>query len=121
MNFDNEIKSFEELAERMRKQNNVKANNQAHGISSVVKMVNEQFPNGLCSWRETYYEMIESIIHLDNQGHPFVEKIMEEQGRGGLWELANKWTCEFEVLNKEREWDGEFFDEMEIFINQKLT
>jgi hypothetical protein len=34
--------------------------------------------------------------------------------------LANDLTDEFELLNKDREWDGEFFDEIERFLDEKF-
>ena len=43
-----------------------------------------------------------------------------EQGHGGLYELAEELTDEFELLNKGRVWDGEFFDEIEEFLSEKL-
>ena len=42
-----------------------------------------------------------------------------EQGTGGMYELAEELTDEFEKLNADREWDGEFFDEIEEFITSK--
>lgn len=43
----------------------------------------------------------------------------ENSGTGGIYELGEQWTDEFEELNKGREWDGEFFDELEAFLFRK--
>lgn len=48
-----------------------------------------------------------------------VRQAHESQGTGGLYELSQDWTNEFETENKDREWDGDFFDEVEVFLNQK--
>jgi hypothetical protein len=49
-----------------------------------------------------------------------LEKTIKEKGHGGLYELAEDLTDEFETINKNREWDGEFFEEIETFLNEKL-
>lgn len=48
-----------------------------------------------------------------------VRQAHESQGTGGLYGLSQDWTNEFETENKDREWDGDFFDEVEVFLNQK--
>lgn len=84
----------------------------------------KQFPNGFPSWKETHYEVVAFITshmigHNDSIGNPVFD-VHAEQGTGGLYEMAEKWTDEFEKLNKGREWDGEFFDEIGKFLKQKL-
>jgi hypothetical protein len=82
-------------------------------------MKNQQKPN--ISWIETHHEIVSAIaisLHLDEPDTIFIKR-SEEQGTGGLYELAKELTDEFELLNKDREWDGEFFDEIEEFIQSK--
>jgi hypothetical protein len=72
------------------------------------------------SWIETHHEIVSAIIlslHNDEETH--FKQVNETQGTGGIWELAEDLTDEFLNLHKDREWDGEFFDEIEQFINQK--
>jgi len=45
--------------------------------------------------------------------------VYAKQGTGGMYELAIDWTNEFEEQNIGREWDGEFFDEVEEFCYTK--
>ncbi len=81
------------------------------------------FPNGFESWQETHYEVVSEIISYDEHGdfhHELVRAVMEDKGRGGLYELANDLTDEFETLHQGREWDGEFFEEIENFLDEKL-
>jgi hypothetical protein len=77
---------------------------------------------------ETHYEIVKAIVlrekFLDDNNlmdeDPVIGKILNEKGMGGLWELATELTDEFQSLNKDREWDGEFFDELENFLENKL-
>ena len=84
-------------------------------------MNKREFLNGFESWTETYFEVVDYITTIRSM--KFIKGIIGEtivsSGTCGLWELAVKWTDEFEVLNKDREWDGEFYDEVEEFCKTK--
>jgi hypothetical protein len=81
-----------------------------------------EFVNGFESWQETHFEVVQVICEEISRDEPrgVVKERHEAQGRGGLYELANELTNEFEELNNGREWDGEFFDEIEKFLIEKL-
>lgn len=80
-----------------------------------------KFVNGISSWIETHYEIVSAISRAEDKGiSPVVEEVMKTKGTGGLYELAEDLTDEFEYLHKDTEWDGEFFDEIEAFIELKL-
>ena len=85
------------------------------------------FPNGFESWQETHYEVVAAIttelISYYERGvfnHELIRRTLTEKGHGGLYELANDLTDEFENLHQGREWDGEFFETIENFLNEKL-
>jgi hypothetical protein len=79
------------------------------------------FPNGFESWQETHFEVVSEIAKRDYLcTSTIIENIRESQGIGGLYELAEELTDRFEVLNKDREWDGEFFYEIEQYLNKEL-
>jgi hypothetical protein len=87
-------------------------------------METKHFPNGFTSWQETHFEIVQAItIRLvnntidENSQLAFIYNI---QGTGGLYEIAEDWTDEFEKTNRDKEWDGDFFDEIEAFINLKI-
>ncbi|MEN9512512.1 MAG: Cellulophaga phage phi4:1 [Bacteroidota bacterium] len=86
----------------------------------------KEFPNGFTSWQETHYEVVAAITneladdHYSEFRDDLVHKILRENGHGGLYELAEDLTDEFELLNKGREWDGEFFEEIERFLDEKF-
>ena len=86
-------------------------------------MENKEFPNGFESWLETYFEVV-SFITLQYERESVTSKVAElyeRNGSGGMYELAKELTDEFELLNKGRVWDGEFFEELESFLMQKLS
>lgn len=83
----------------------------------------KKFPNGFTSWVETHYEISSAIaLELDkNEGcSKLITDILDQQGHGGMYELSESLTDEFETMNEGREWDGEFFDELWAFIESKF-
>jgi hypothetical protein len=84
----------------------------------------EKFPNGFTSWQETHYEIVYQIAasfyrNPDRESYGEIKAVHDATGTGGLYELAEQWTNEFETKNKGREWDGEFFDEIEEFFAEQ--
>jgi hypothetical protein len=87
------------------------------------------FPNGFSSWAETHFEVIAEITRtwdeddreLGQKPRNRVERVQDEQGRGGLYELAEELTIKFEQKNKGKAWDGEFFDAIEEFLKTELA
>ena len=81
------------------------------------------FPNGFISWYETFYEVVANItfwregVSLPKR----IKTVQEEQGTGGLYELAKELTDKFELLHKGREWDGDFFDEIDKFLDVEFN
>jgi hypothetical protein len=81
------------------------------------------FPNGFESWAETHHEIVSAItLIMDQDNYPVkLEEIQHSQGKGGIWEFCLDLTNEFEELNKDKDWDGEYFDELEEFIESKIN
>lgn len=80
----------------------------------------EPFPNGFESWHETHFEIVGMIEHsVDAMYDCAATRRVLDQGTGGLYELAQEWTDEFEELHHDRVWDGEFRDEIEKFFKSK--
>lgn len=75
--------------------------------------------NNITSILETHYEIVQTIA-LNEANFSVLSDIRESKGQGGLYEIAEKWTLEFESINNGRIWDGEFFDEIDKFIMDKL-
>lgn len=78
-------------------------------------------PNGFVSWNETLLEIASHVYYvLDQQnGISLITKTRETEGITGVHELIINWAKEFENMNIGREWDGEFFEEIEKFVKLK--
>ncbi len=91
-------------------------------------MESKVFPNGFTSWMETHYEVASFITlqiekyNSSEADHNIIYKRQLEQGHGGLYELSEEWTDEFELKFKGEEWgiEREYFDEIESFLDNKL-
>lgn len=81
----------------------------------------KNFPNGFASWQETHFEAVTAIAVL-NIGAQVnkVTRIAYTGGTCALYELAEDLTDKFEKLYEGRAWDGEFFDEIEGFLEKEL-
>jgi hypothetical protein len=75
------------------------------------------------SWNETHFEVVSFITReLETyNGHSTVRKVHQEQGRGGLYDLAQEWTDIFESKYGDVEWglELEYFEMLETFLNWK--
>lgn len=87
--------------------------------------IDDYFPNGFPSWYETFYEVVDNISLAFDQitfewDSKRLQHIQDTQGRIGLVELAKELTDKFELKNKDRSWDGEFFKEIDEFLEKEL-
>lgn len=95
-------------------------------ISGTATNLEKEIANiksDIASYMETHFEIASAIgneLRKDYFDSKVVEDRHEEQGTGGMYELAEELTEEFQKLNEGRLWDGEFFEEIEDFINEKL-
>lgn len=75
-------------------------------------------------WIEVHFEVVAKIIQviqIDQEHYDtVVHRRHSEQGRGGLYELAEELTDEFQEQYGNHTWDGDFFDVIEDFLNEKL-
>lgn len=78
--------------------------------------------NGIIFYMETFQEISMEVGRLVSLDKPprILEECVGNQGRCGLYELVTAWTNEFEAMNTFRRWDGEFFDELDSFIQNKI-
>lgn len=93
---------------------------------SVIKVDDDNnlpvFHNGFHSWMETYYEITLGIANelFTSEPQGLVGEKQNSGGSGAVRDLAYTLTNKFELLNKGRQWDGEFYDEIVEFINEEL-
>lgn len=102
------------------------SNEQIKNLEFALKNSDNSLPTEICfnSWIETYFEVVSQITYYwrqDKCESPLVLDRYESQGTGGLYELAEELTNEFQLMNEGREWDGEFFDEINYFLEKKLV
>ena len=80
---------------------------------------NKTFPNGFRSWIETFYEVTANLNFYISKSD-YIAEIYKEGGRCAMHNLAESLTDDFERKNKGREWDGEFFEEIDEFCVTRL-
>ena len=76
-------------------------------------------------WAETHFEIVSMITVMqqacEDSQPQLIKDTNDSQGTGGFYELAFAWTQEFEQIHNGREWDGEYFEEIENFVNAKVA
>lgn len=81
----------------------------------------KEFVNGFDSWIETYNEISNIIRILIEQENNIINDMYAKTGYGLIYELSKELTDEFELENKGREWDGDYYDAIELFIENKYN
>jgi len=78
--------------------------------------------HGFRDWAETHHEIVCTIHALiDNDTMPSrLEKILDTEGFGGLYDLGIDLTNDFENTYVGRVWDGDWVDTIIEFVNEKL-
>lgn len=89
--------------------------------NNAKRLLDSYFPNGFQSFLETFYEVVSHIEQDLNEPASInlftvAVKIRLAGGRAALYELAKEWATEFELQNKGRQWDGDFFEAIENFL-----
>ena len=88
---------------------------------NTLKKVNiskKEFPNGFVSWYKTFYEIVAYIERTND--NPIIQEIINLEVGASLYELAKKLTDKFERLNKDKCWEGDFYDTINIFLEEEL-
>jgi hypothetical protein len=84
----------------------------------------KNFPNGFSSWQETHFEIVQAITleHAQDKRTGLVAYRHEAQGIGGLYELAEELTDEWEALYEIETWeDIGYLETLENWLNEKLN
>ena len=74
------------------------------GVDYAEQEFSKLFPNEFESWYETFYEVVAKIVYSNEFVFPDptpvrIKTAQEEQGIGGLYELAKELTDKFELLH----------------------
>ncbi len=78
----------------------------------------KQFINGFDSYITTHFEVCRHLFNADNLQARYYES---KEGGGALSELAQEITDCFEKQNENREWDGEFLEEIDAYVADYLN
>lgn len=71
-------------------------------------------------WIEVHHEIVAHMSRCEDTNET-IQKIMNEQGRGGLWELAEELTDKFMELHNEHLNDGELLVKLSEFLDEELV
>lgn len=80
---------------------------------------NNKFPNGFTSWKETHFEIVRYLISTEDIEDTISSKRRFDQGIGGLYELAEELTDQFENSHIGVEWESDYFDCLDAFLESK--
>lgn len=78
-------------------------------------------PTDLTDYLETHFEISAYLMATIETPGKMSNYAQETQGRGGLYELAQELTAEFEQKNGGKIYDGTFFEDLDQFIGEKET
>ena len=99
--------------------------NELRSARIILKDVKEQFlkedhSNKLTDFLETYHEITRCIWEaIDSDTSNEIQTIYELEGTGAMYDLAKAFTSEFQKLHENTEWDGQYYDTIETFMNLK--
>jgi hypothetical protein len=80
------------------------------------------YPNGFNSWQKTHFEVVQFItIQEEGWTKPvtIIDRVRKDDGLTGLYDMAKKWTDEFENEYRGKEWDGDYLDTLDSFLIAK--
>lgn len=99
-----------------------------YGVAEHISVSESKtFPNGFRSWMETHHEFVSLISYVldkwnaNNEENKVSQtlKLYSEGGCTEMYDYAEKLTDDFEAENKGRQWDGDFFDDVERYFQAK--
>ena len=89
----------------------------------------KRFPNEFSNWHETHFEIVSVIAIELNKNEitsPVIKERYEQQGHGGMYDLAEELTDQFETEYEKFYQNSlfgvelEYFDTVQEFINKNL-
>ncbi len=94
-------------------------------IEDKQNPITDKFPNGFSNWVETHHTIVRNIEHMLNKDEDmWGQRLYEVQangGTGGVWILCENLTDKFEQENIGVEWEGEWFDAIDAFLEKELA
>lgn len=84
-------------------------------------MENKEFVNGFDSWIETYSEMSRLVRESINNENTLIKPLYVKNGYGLIYELSKELTDKFEEAYNGKIWDGDWFDTVEEYFNNRFN
>ena len=83
-----------------------------------------KFINGFTSWYETFYEIAAKVATIQNSGleifYSKLQDVIDVKGTGGVYSFVRNLTDKFELQYQGVEWDGNYFDTLDEFLDKEL-
>ena len=84
-------------------------------------MKNKEFPNGVTSYLETYYEIVANITKCLTENYPILGNVCESRGRKGLYDLAKDLTLKLEQQYAPTWFEiYDFYETIDKFLEEEL-
>lgn len=119
-----EILRNEELNKKAEEGDTSVKNDLAISNSDIYEKSINSFNDTFTSWHETHFEISVFIYKQGERNKSNYIKLMQGgEGIASLWELAKKWTDEFEQQYRDTVWgeDLDYYDTIEAFLEEKLA
>ncbi len=94
-------------------------------VSSILNQLaskKSKLPKGFREWAETHHEIvctIHAMIDCETMP-PKLERILDNEGLGGMYDLGIDLTNEFCNIYENRDWNGDWIETIIEFTNLKL-
>jgi hypothetical protein len=94
-------------------------------VSSILNQLaskKSNLPKGFRDWAETHHEIvctIHAMIDCETMP-PKLERILDNEGLGGMYDLGIDLTNEFCNIYENRDWNGDWIETIIEFTNLKL-
>ena len=93
-------------------------------IEDFKVVTNYHFPIDFESWQQTHFSIVEHLVDLSRlkpeEQPDFFRLLFERLGKAVCYPIARDWTEEFEKINKNRNWEDDFDEEVRKFVQQKI-
>lgn len=86
--------------------------------SQLREQLTPRFPNGFTSWMDTHFEVVSYLTTICEKEGSIAYTTQAMSGTGALYDLAETITAGFEEAHKGREWDGDYLEELENYLEE---
>jgi hypothetical protein len=89
----------------------------------LFKLTEFKIPKVDVEYLEVHHDIVAQVTLWEEQSNEgtLISKAREESGQGGIYELCQKWTDEFQETYEGVEWGEflEYYEVIEMFLNDK--